>query len=186
MSFLGEAWDIAKEVGLLGAEVAEVAGEDTPLIGTVVNGIEAAHYYGKSNDADNAGDHDAADYYHDKAGYDVLKMIPGVGTALGVAELANGTISAARGNGFHNGMEDVGDHVMDVGAMLGIGGLGATDGFLGAPPKRDDRYDDGEGGNNHHESWGSHSALREKVEDKKRFDEAAQRAAEQRTARKAS
>jgi hypothetical protein len=186
MGFLGEAWDVVKEVGLLGCEVAEVAGEDTPLIGTAVNGVEAAYHYGKSSDAENRGDMDEADYEHDKAGYNLLKAIPGVGTVLGVTELMNGTVSAVRGNGFHNGMEDVGDSVMDWGAALGIGALGASNPIplTGAPPKRSDRDDDGDGGNNYHDTWGSHGALRQSIEEKERFDEAAQRAAERKRAQR--
>jgi hypothetical protein len=185
--FLEAAWDVTKEVGLLGAEVGEVAGEDTPLIGTVVNGLEAAYHYGKASDLENAGDHDGADYQHDKAGYNVLKAIPGVGTVMGIGELANGTYNAVTGNGgFHEGMESFGDHVMDVGAMAGIGGLGASNPIplTGAPPKRDDRDDDGDGGNNYHDTWGSHAALREKNEDRERFAEAQKRADEAKAARK--
>jgi hypothetical protein len=185
MGALESAWDITKEVGLLGAEVGEVAGEDTPLIGSIVNGAEAAYHYGKASDLEDQGDHDGADYQHDKAGYDVLKMIPGVGTVMGVGELANGIYSSATGGTFHDGMENFGDHVMDVGAMAGVGGLGASNPIplTGGPPQRGDRDDDGDGGNNYHDTWGSHAALRDKNEDRERFAEAQTRADEAKAAR---
>jgi hypothetical protein len=164
MGALESAWDVTKEVGLLGSEVLEVAGEDTPLIGSAVNVAESAYHYGKANDLENAGDQDGADYQHDKAGYDAVKAIPGVGSFLGVSELASGLHSYNTGGGFHDGMENFGDHVMDIGAMAGIGGLGATDPIplTGGPPQRYDRNDDGDGGNNNHDTWGSHAALRAK------------------------
>lgn len=168
-------WDIAKEVGLLGAEVGHFAGKHTPFIGTVVNGIEAARHYGAASDAERAGDMDKADYYHDKAGYDLLKAVPGVGTALGMAELAAGTANVMYGGSFHDGMETVGDYTMDIGAMLGIGAFGAPNPIpgTGAPPRRSDRDDDDLGGNNYHDSWGSHAKLRRSLHYRELLEERA-------------
>ena len=178
MSFLGDAWDITKEAGVFAAEAFEVAGEDTPYVGALINGAQAMKDADTSRDASAAGDADKADYYHDRAGYDMLKAIPGVGSVLGAAELENGAWSALHGKGFKNGMDDVGDSVMDWGAALGIGDLGSSHPlpFTGAPPERADRDDDGMGGNNRHDTWGSHEDLRHRIEDKEEFDDTQKRA----------
>jgi hypothetical protein len=164
MSGWETVWDVGREVVGLGADVVSHVGKTTPWVGTALNGIDAAWHYGREEDALNAGDHDKADYEHDRGGLSVLKAIPGVGTVAGIGELAAGGISMAGGGGFHEGMETFDDYAMDIGAALGIGALGAPNPIplTGKQDYRSDRDD----GKHWFDSWGSHKALRKSIENR--------------------
>jgi len=162
MSDLGDGFEVAKELGSMAADEFEVLGEQTPVIGAA---IESAYDMGKSNHEDALGNDDAADHYHDRAGYEMLKAVPLVGTALTVTELMNGGVNLARGKGFVDGMEDVRDHVEDLGAMAGIGVMGADHPIPGT----------GQSPHEAHDGWGSHTDLRHSVEEQERFEDARER-----------
>jgi hypothetical protein len=157
-SFFDTILDPVVEVGSLGVEALEAVGEATPIVGTAINGGKAIYHSSKAHDAEMAGDTDAADMYGSKASYDWLKAIPGVGTVLGLGELANGLHNAVDTSDsrhsaperFASGMENFSDGVQDAGAMLGI-----------------DEFS----GKGHHDSWGSHTELRENVEERERLEE---------------
>ncbi len=161
MGFLSEAYEIGGEVLSLGAEATEIAGEATPFIGAGFNGAKAVSQASQAHDAELAGDKDSADFHSGEAAYDWMKAVPGVGTALGVAELTGGAVSGLMGNGFVHGMDEVKDMTKDVGAMAGIEEFGAGK-YKGDPRT--------------HDGWGSHAELREQEEDKERFAAAAERA----------
>jgi hypothetical protein len=163
MSFWSDALEIGTEVGSVAAEGLEVAGEYTPLIGTAVNGAKAIYHSSKSHDAEMAGDKDKANFYGNEAAYDWMKAIPGVGTILGVGELAGGVANVVEGGkgGFVGGMNKMQDGMEDLGAMLGIDEFGASK-YKGDP--------------NAHDTFGSHGELREQIEEQEKFEEAAKRA----------
>jgi hypothetical protein len=168
MGFFGDVLEVGGEVLSMGAEVTEVAGEATPFIGAGFNGAKAVSEASQAHDAELAGDKDKADFHGGEAAYDWLKAVPGVGTALGVAELTGGAVSGLQGHGFVHGMDEVKDMTKDVGAMVGI------EEFGGGKYKGDPRT---------HDEWGSHAELREQDEDKERFAEAQKRADEAKAAR---
>jgi hypothetical protein len=161
MGFLGDVYEVGGEVLSLGAEATEVAGEATPFIGAGFNGAKAVREASLSHDAELAGDKDKADFHGGEAAYDWLKAVPGVGSVLGVAELAGGAVSGLQGNGFVHGMDEVKDMTKDLGAMAGVEEFGAGK-YKGDPRT--------------HDGWGSHAELRDEEEEKEQFAAAAERA----------
>jgi len=165
MGFWGDVLEVGAEVGSLAVEAGELAGEATPFVGAGINGGKAIYHSSLAHDAELAGDQQTADHYGSEAAYDWVKAIPGVGTAMGVGELAEGTVGAVgaladgkgmvgAGKGFMHGMDNFKDTFKDLGAMAGVDEFGAKKyGHLGA-----------------------HSELREHAEDSERFKEAAERA----------
>jgi hypothetical protein len=146
----GDVGNIVSEVGLLGleglekaAKIPEKYAEAVPIVGTLVNGGKAVYHSGLGDTAEREGDQDKADMYHNKAAYDWLKAVPGVGTALGAGELIEGLGFAVTGGSFSEGMERFGDTVQDIGSMVGIKEFEHS---------RDDKI-------------GSHTALRHEVEE---------------------
>jgi hypothetical protein len=164
MGLLEEVGEPLLEAGSLAAEVVEVAGESTPLIGTGINAAKGIYHGTEAHDAEMAGDKDKASFYGNEAAYDWVKAIPGVGTFLGATELIGGAKSALDGGKFVDGMHHSQDVIEDLGAMAGIEEFGAS------------RY---QGDPNAHDTWGSHAALRDHVEDQERFEDAAERAKQQ-------
>lgn len=137
MGVLGDIWEVGSELGMIGIEATEAAAEATPFIGAAFNGAKATAHATQAHDAELAGDTESAKFYGSEAAYDWTKAIPGVGTALGIGELAEGAVGGIAALGYGGGIKDVGrgfvrgmdnfkDTAMDLGAMAGIDEFGAA------------------------------------------------------------